>query len=412
MAITVEPLTTALAKQKPLPWMKLDINTVRYNQVAAFTLTLPAVDRAWDLVDFDADGVLKPKAGFLIDWNGVFELPCKAEQANLSRTIDDAGNITETIVFSGGDFLSLLADRIVFRNPALPWTGQTVGTSTVTGKAETVIKQIVTGNLVTAGDTTRRVPGFAVAPDLARGGDVTYTIVIKDPAATGVDKTATIGDTVMDMVRAVARQSDIGVRIDLINGQLVFDCFIPRDLTEKVVFSERLGNLRAWNITDATPTGNAILAQSGTPTGAFTTGTGPGATDPWRRVESYSDQTSTIDAAQLNQARLDELAKGAAATKINLTAVDIPRCRFGRDAPGIQGYSLGDRVAADIRDGVVYTDIVSAVHLTADGTSATYTETVTPTIGRADDTAADDATDTAQLAAQVRRLEQALRNLR
>ncbi|MCP9964046.1 siphovirus ReqiPepy6 Gp37-like family protein [Actinomadura madurae] len=263
MAVTVEPLTTDWKRLKPLPWVKLDINAVRYNQVGAFSLTVPATDVTWDLVEFDVDGVLKPKTGFYVDWNGIFDVPLKVEAANPSKTITEAGEIVETIVFSGSDFFSLLADRLVYRNATTTWDAQTVGSTTVTGKAETVIKDLVTANVVTAGDTDRRVPGFTVATDLERGGDVTYTIYIKDPAAEpGEDKTSTAGESLMDMIRAVARQSDIGVSLELVDEELVFDCFIPRDLTEKVVFSERYGSLRSWSINDATPTANAILMQT------------------------------------------------------------------------------------------------------------------------------------------------------
>ena len=414
MAVTVEPLTTGLVKLKPLPWMKLDINQIRYNQVGAFSLTCPAADPVWDIVEHDTDGVLKPKTGLFVDWNGIYDVPLKVEQVNPSKLIDDSGAITETLVFSGSDFLSLLAERKVYRDATKTWALQTIGSTTITGKAETVIKQLVTANIVTAGDTNRRVPGFTVAPDLARGGDVTYTIFIKDPAAeAGADKTSTADDSLLDMVRAVARQSDIGVRIDLIGDELVFDCYVPRDLTEKIVFSERLGSLRSWSITDATPTANAVLMQSGAASGAFTETHGAGATDPWRRVEVFADQSSTTEAAQIAQAQLDEVARGAAQTRVALTAQDIPRARFGRDATGIQGYGIGDLVPADIRDGITYTGKVTAVQLTADTTVTPYAETVIPTVGDNDagaDASADDATAIAQLSARVRQLEQALRS--
>lgn len=414
MAVTVEPLTTDWKRLKPLPWVKLDINALRYNQVGAFSLTLPATQRAWDLIDFDADGVLKPKTGFYIDWNGIFEVPLKAEAANPSKIITESGEVVETIVFSGSDFFSLLADRLVYRNPAVDWESQTVGTTTVTGKAETVIKDLVEANVVTAGDTDRQVPGFVVAPDQERGGDVTYTIAIKDPAAEpGEDQTSTAGESLMDMIRAVARQSDIGVSLTLVDEELVFDCYEPRDLTEKVVFSERLGSLRQWSITDQTPTANAILMQSAATVGPFSETRGAGATDPWRRVEHYADQSSTTEAAQITQAQLDEVARGAAQTRVALAVVDIPRLRFGRDATGIQGYGVGDLVAADIRDGITYTDKVTAVQLLADTTITPYVETVTATVGDNDtgaDGPADDPSAIAQLSARVRQLEQALRS--
>ncbi|MFV2172348.1 hypothetical protein ACFHW2_11800 [Actinomadura sp. LOL_016] len=414
MAVTVEPLTTGWQRLKPLPWMKLDINVLRYNEVGAFSLTCPATDAVWELVQFDTDGVLKPQTGFYVDWNGIFDVPLKAEQANPSKTINDAGEVVETITFSGSDYFSLLADRIVYRNGLATWAEQTPGTTNVTFKAETVIKSLVMANMVVAGDTARRVPGFTVAFDQERGGDVTYPIVIRDPAAepgTGADPT--VGASLMDMVRAVARQSDIGVSLTLQDGGLVLDCYEPRDLTDRVVFSERLGSLRSWSITDATPTANAILLQSGATSGAFSETPGAGQTDPWRRVEKYVDQSSTTDATQIAQIKADEVARGAAVTRLALQVVDIPRVRFGRDADGVQGYGIGDLVGADIRDGITYTDKVTAVQLTADATVSPYTETVVPTIGETGtDAAVDDATAIAQLSARVRQLEQALRNRR
>nr|WP_275406712.1 hypothetical protein [Actinomadura bangladeshensis] len=394
--------------------MRLDLNQLRYNAVGAFTLTLPATDVTWDLVDFDEDGVLKPKTGFYVDWNGIFDVPLKAEQANPSKVINETGEIVETIVFTGADFLDLLAERLVYRDATTTWPAQTVGSTVVTGKAETVIKNLVTANVVTAGDTNRRVPGFSVAPDLARGGDVTYTISIKNPAADpGTDQASTAGDSLMDMIRAVARQSDIGVSLTLVDGGLVFDCYLPRDLTQKVVFSERYGSLRSWSITDATPTANAILMQTAAAATPFTETHGAGALDPWRRAEHYVDQSSTTEATQITQAQLDEVARGAAQTRVALTVQDIPRVRFGRDAAGIQGYGIGDLVAADIRDGITYSDKVTAVQLTADTTTGAYVEAVVPTVGANDaaaDAAPDDATAIAQLSARVRQLEQQIRS--
>lgn len=46
-----------------------------------------------------------------------------------------------------------------------------------------------------------------------------------------------------------------------------------------------------------------------------------------------------------------------------------------------QGYGIGDLVATDIRDGITYTDKVTAVQLTADANLTPYVETVIPTVG-------------------------------
>jgi hypothetical protein len=92
-----------------------------------------------------------------------------------------------------------------------------------------------------------------------------------------------------------------------------------------------------------------------------------------------------------------------------VAGVDLPRVRFGADAAGVQGYREGDIVAVDIRDGITYTDVVSAVQLTADASQQTYTETVVPTIGAGDAEAGTDQTAVAKLAAQVRAIEQQLK---
>lgn len=406
--VSVEPLRkTDLARLKPLTWSKVDLSSIAFNAVGAFTIEVPASDAVWDLIEFDVDGEYKPNL-FYVDWHGVFGVPLLAESWNPVKTVDDAGVETQTITFAGADMLALLANRLTYRDSTLPWSGQTAGTTTVTGPAETVIKQLVEGNLVTAAETARRVPNFVVADDLGRGGTVTYQIVIKDASTTDT-VAATGGQSLMDMVRAVAAQSNIGVRVELLDGQLVFDTYIPRDLSQRVVFSEDVGSLRGYNLTDSTPTGNAVLMQTGATSGAFVTASGAGATDPWRRVEVWNDQTSTTDADQITQAQTDALAQGAGSAKVAITVIDLPKVRFGADADGVQGYREGDIVAADIRDGVTYTDVVSAAQLTADNSQQAYTETVVPTIGAGDVNSGVDQTAVAKLSAQVRALEQALK---
>jgi hypothetical protein len=408
--VSVEPLRKAdLARLRPLTWSKVDLTSIAFNAAGTWTVDVPATDAVWDLIELDTDSAYKPNL-FLVDWHGVYQVPLLAESYTAAKTVDDAGVQSEVITFAGSDMLALLANRLVYRDPTVAWSAQTAGTTTITDTAETVIKGLVQANLVDAAETSRRVPNFVVADDLARGGTVTYQIVIKDSTTTDT-VTATSGQTLMDMVRAVAAQSNIGVRIDLVDGQLVFDTYIPRDLSERVVFSQDVGSLRGYNLTDSTPTGNAVLMQTGGTSGAFVAASGAGATDPWRRVEVYNDQSSTTDATQISQAQMDALTQGAGAAKVAVTVVDLPRVRFGADATGVQGYREGDIVAVDIWDGITYTDVVSAVQLTADASQQSYTETVVPTIGAGDVSSGTDQTATAKLTAQIRAIEQQLKQM-
>jgi hypothetical protein len=143
----------------------------------------------------------------------------------------------------------------------------------------------------------------------------------------------------------------------------------------------------------------------------------------------FDDQTSTTKAADISSAVTQDLQQGASVHQLIITATDIPLLRFGKDSGNVQGYGLGDTVTVSIRPGVAYTDVVSAVQLTAGsdnagsaftgpatgvqtaGGSSAYSEQVTPTIGTssASDT---DRSAIKRLTAQVRRIDKALQRSR
>jgi hypothetical protein len=423
-----------LSPQQPIEWRLLDINTLNFNAVGAFTIQLPATARNWQLITFDSSGEFVPVVLY-VDWHGIFQVPLIAEQWEHDLSVDTqsrTGLVTETITLSGADLLALLANRVCYPHGTSTWSGQATAPRTITGPAETVIKTLVSENTVTAADAARKIPNFAVATDQGRGGTITYTITPPVPSTgTATTTTANLGASLMDMIRTVAAQTSIGVKISLSGGQFVFDCYVPRNLANQAVFAYSLGNLRGDTLADATPTADVALLQSGAATGAFVEhdSSFPASTDPWRRAESYSDQTATTTAADLTTAYTDVLTQGGSAHQLSAIAVDGPMLRFGADAPPIQGYELGDTVTVALNDGLSYTDIVSAVQLTADATggsylgsyspnfraggapSGPYTEVVIPTIGLPFN-AATDPTAVTRLATEVRKLQKQIQKLR
>ncbi|OLT12998.1 hypothetical protein BJF79_03605 [Actinomadura sp. CNU-125] len=406
MPVLLEPLDLATLKRgRPVVFDKIDV-TLTHNEVGSAVVEMPANARNWELIQLDVNGGLEP-FGLVMTWNDVFVVPLLIEDWSFKRSLSD-GRIVETLTLTGSDFLSLLANRIAFRDASLAWTAQTVGSTTFgPWAAETVIKTLVYVNLVTAGDTDRRVPLFTIATDQARGGTASYKVATPAPDAESGTENATVQQSLMDMVRAVDEQSPMGVEVTLGAGALVFDCYVPRDLSEKAVFSTELGNLPESTLTVSAPTGNAVLVQSKVAGATFTEAAGAGATSPWRRVEQFTDQSSTDTAADVTTATNEAVAAGAGTVAIEVTVVDLPRLRFGADGDGIQGYRVGDIVTLDLRDGVTYSDVVSKVQLVADSSGDTYTETVTPTIGTA--SGDSDRTISAKLAARLRAVEKALR---
>lgn len=408
MAVLIEELDlTTLRRERPVIFNKIDV-TVQHNTVGAFVADLPANARNWDLIQLDSNGELIP-VGLVLTWNDVYTVPLLVEDWDFKRNVADDGQIVETLTLTGSDFLSVLANRVAYPNPLLAWSSQVITSTTYTDNAETVIKEIVTANLVTAGDTARRVPLLTVAPDLGRGSTVTYKVVTPNPDAESGTQTTTVAQSLMDMVRAVDLQSPIGVQITLGDGELVLEVYTPRDLTESVVFSAALGNLPEASLTVTGPTGNAVLLQSKVAGATFSQMNGDGYNNPWRRVEQFTDQSSTDTAADVTTAGIEALTSGAGRVAIAVTVIDLPRLRFGADdaAAGVQGYQVGDKVTLDIRDGVTYSDVITKVQLVADATGDTYTETVTPTIGAGDDST--DQTISAKLAARLRAVERKLR---
>ena len=316
------------------------------------------------------------------------------ETFNPQKAIDDtSGQVTETITLSGCDDLGPIANRLAYPDPTKTWPNQlTTSQDSQTGKLETVIKHFVNANAGPGAIATRRVPTLTVASDLARGGTVTYLARLAD----GTDL------SLMDIARTlIATGGPMGVSVVQSGGALVFDCYVPRDLSKIAWFSYSLGNLRGHNLSDTTPTcTNALIRGSST----FMEITN-GSTDGWQRVEQLVDQSSTTDATVMTQAGNEAIVQGAGVAALAMTPIDLPRLRFGQD------YGLGDTVTVEPLDGAVYADIVSQVELVADATGQTYIETATPTVGLTSTDLGNNPTATAKVAAKIRQLERMIRQL-
>lgn len=407
MAVTIEPLDlSTMRRRAPIAWATLDA-TITHNDVGSWTITAPADDRNRALLGFDGDGLVEP-LGVVIDWNGIATIVGLVEEANPDRK-RDGDTLTQTITLSGGDMLALLANRIAYPDATKAWSGQAVASITGTAPPESTIKELITSNLIDAGDTARNYPGLTVAADLGRGGTSTWHITTPDPSKDTTTDDATVSTNLLAIWRAIEAQGStrLGLRIDLVGQQLVADVYEPRDLHLHAVWSTALGNLSEASLSVENPSANAILMQSNVTGATFTQTLGKGTSDPWRRVEQFLDQSSTTTAADATQAATDAVTAGAAKTTLAATAVDTPRLRFGRDDPanGVTGYWPGDTVTVDFWDDLTYSDQISSVRLQADRTGDAYTETAVPSIG----TTTDDNTITAALQQQLAALEQRMR---
>lgn len=388
MAVLVEARNSSLGSVGPLEFSKLEL-TPRFNAVGSWSITLPATARTWEMTRL-------PDVGIVVDWNGVYRFSGQAETWKYEQTIQD-GKISELITLSGADDLGIIANRIAYPNPTVVWASQLAASTDVRTAvpAESAIKYYVNRNAGPAALSGRKVPALTIATDLGRGGTVSYAARFGE----GVEL------HLMDIIRQlIATGGPLGVSITQQGAGLVFDCYEPRDLSEAICFSVALGSLRSTSMSTTTPTAtNALVRGQST----FIETAGPDATNQWLHTEQLVSQTSSTDSTEMTQAGNDALASGAGKVQLALSTVDLPRLRFGVDGPDIQGYGLGDLVTVEIREGVVFTDFISAVQLTCDDEG----ETVTPIIGSAGSDSSSDSTATAQLAAKVRDLERQLKRL-
>jgi hypothetical protein len=386
--VSAQWLNTSLQPQGLIPFNTLSA-TLYYNQVSSWSMTVPYSDALWAMIQ-QGDFIVH------VDWMGLFSFGGKCETPGYSDSIPGAGGGSSAgpyITLAGADYLGLIANRIAYPSPAVAWSAQTAAAAdSFTGPLESAIKHFVTNNVGSGAVSARRLSFLDIGTDNHQGPSVQYSAKFQQ----GVDL------NLMNIIRSLINGSspivNMGVSVTLqSNNRLLFDCYVPRDLTTSAWFSERLGNLTAVGLTLPDPTVTDALVQ-GASTFFEATATGLNA---WNRIEDYVDQTSETNTTLVQQAGYGALGGGAAGPTLSMTATDMPFLTFGRD------YKLGDKVTIEVRPGVTYQDIITSVALTVDPAQNPAIQIV-PTIGYSADPSQASTSYLAQLAARIRYIEQRL----
>jgi hypothetical protein len=147
----------------------------------------------------------------------------------IARSIDEGGRVTDDLEVTGNTLDGLLARRI-----CLPPAG--VAYDERTGVAETVMKGFVNANLVNPTDPARKMPGFVLAADQARGAAITERMRY-NPLPESLLLCALAG-------------GNLGWEVTLANSQYVFDVLqgVDRSSTQNlvppIIFSPDFDNIR------------------------------------------------------------------------------------------------------------------------------------------------------------------------
>lgn len=250
---------------------------------------------------------------------------------------------SDRLVVAGVDDSTWLARRLAYPEaPAL--TTATDAYDVRTGVASTIMRAYVNDNAGPAADSTRRVPGLVLAADPVLG-----------PSITGRGRFQALQELLATLALA---GGDLGFRVVQAGSSIEFQVYQPVNKTAAIVISPELGSLSEFEYREQGPEANfAVVGGSGQGAARVISAAGDSASSVrYGRMEVFVDRRDTTDAAELAQAREEELAAKADRSSLTAQPVDTEAFTFGTD------YGLGDRVTVMI-DGEPVQDVIREVQV-------------------------------------------------
>lgn len=263
---------------------------------------------------------------------------------------------SQDLLLKGVTDIHVLADRIVYPDPAQVPSLQATDYWAQKAPAETLIVNLVNAQCGPSALVERRSTGLQTAVSQGRG-PITSIKARLTPVLTEAQALATVGNLAFDVIQPT----------NSVTRELVFRA--PRDKSRSVRFSPRTG-LGDFQSSETAPTANTVIV-GGQGTGAARTLIEANEADTgWsRRIETFQDRRDTNDVDELNKASAETLANNRSTEGVSFTITETPLYKFGNH------YLLGDIVTIDIpgvQDGI--TDKVTSVEI--DWTDSTRDLTV------------------------------------
>lgn len=350
------------------------------NEAGTFDMTMP-----WEL-----EGQSKPVLTdrlYTIDWRG-YRTTWALDTWNPKQ--DEKGQ--ETLQVGGPSALSIIGREVAWPDPSRSVQNQPGEPDTpplISGSAEAVVRQLVLINYM-----ARNSGEMVLASSLDRG----------DPV-----RSRSRWDNLLDLIGRKGGAGNIGFDVNLVNtsdtrAELTFQVYEPVDRSARVSLSQDLGTVSEWSQNNTAPTATkAIVGGAGGGTSRIyaivTTPESEAAALAWggHRVV-FVNGPSSYDAADLQQAGIEELKNGAATTNVALT---------GTDSAGLSAfthYNVGDKVTGQLVTGLDAIDVITSIKVeVGDGPPK-----ITATFG--DPSADDPVVSMAQLVRnqdrRIRKLEQ------
>lgn len=260
----------------------------------------------------------------------------------------------DRFTLSGPDEFDLLASRLAWPDPATvpPWA---TSHDTRSGMASTVAAAYVTANLGSGAITARQIPGVTVVDGMA-GLSGVWTARLQP-----LDK----------LISRICRDGGITCRITVSTAGAITVTFTSgRDRSETVILSDQ-GDL-VNNNRRAVPAAATFVIAGGTGTLTSRLFATSGTATGLARREVFNDQSSLVNATEVQQAAKTTAGLGAAAWSVEseIAVTVAQRLRY------LDEYDVGDLIAVEIDD-IRYTVPVEAVRFDIGATR----QTVTPVLG-------------------------------
>lgn len=329
--------------------------TVRFNGVGSWSLTAPWSEGLWSRLEPGGGVILRPRgsvvSGPIVSYG-------------YDETLDEAtGRLSTVIVVEGVTDEVVLADSIVYPDPARAGTEQTTqthwtaqrdaGGAPVSVPAETALLRLVDQQVGPAARPERQAVGLSVAADLGRGPLVRPLIRYGAP-------------NLLAELQTIARAAGLGFRVVSTGGSgRRFEVFEPSDRAGDVRYGASMGNVAGQSFRTGAPSATYALA-GGKGEGVARlqrdyTATDPAATGWRRRIESYVDARDTDDVTELAERTRQTVEDGAPELTFGFTPVDTPNARL------LKHVGLGDRVTVyagpqGARRVARFVDVVREIH--------------------------------------------------
>jgi hypothetical protein len=298
---------------------------LRDKQIGSWSIPLPVGNTMAELLREPGAGIIVSTAqGTLLSG------PTTAVIVN-QETADPEG----TYEISGVTDMTVLDERLAYPTPTTAdVTAQTTPYDIRNGVAETVIKEYVDANIGPSAPLARRIDGFTIEVDQARGNTVNGSARF---------------DNLLELITGLADVGEVSFNVEQVGNGLQFQVTTATDRSATIRLDIYNGKLTRSEYAYSQPLSTrAIVGGAGTDaTRVFlehSTADSLDAENVWgRRIETFIDSSNTFVEAEL-QASADEVLVKDGRTQVSasVSPTDDETMLFGVD------WNLGDKVTVVI----------------------------------------------------------------